>query len=198
MRHTLKNLAVAFVTVVILAGALSAPHAVDALPGAFLTISHAVDLSLIRPGETATFTITVVNEGDAPAHQVVISNPLPSVFMVTSAESSRGSTAVAGQLVTLTLDTLNPDERVVLKVVAGVRTSVKPPVDTLNSATITYSGGPPRNAGAALRITGGTLPATGEHPDEPDFSVVWTGALLALLAGLAIFLHDRRRAVRRS
>jgi uncharacterized repeat protein (TIGR01451 family) len=194
MFHALAQTAAALVMLI----AVRTVRPGHTLPGAFLTISHSVDSVLIRPGETAVFTIHVANEGDAPAVQLRIDNPLPAVFQVISVQSSRGTALVQGQRVTLSLNTLEPGESVTLNIDVGVRETVKPPVDTLNNATLTYSGGLPRNAGVALRITAGTLPATGERPDEPDFSLLWTGALLALLGGLTIFLRDWRQRTCRS
>jgi uncharacterized repeat protein (TIGR01451 family) len=152
------------------------------------------DPALAKPGETVTYTITVTNRGTAPGYSVVVTDPVPSVLRVIRAETTQGTYTINGQQVTFNLGTLLPGRTITMRVYAEIRPGVVPPIDTVNTACLnngTCSSGP-------LRITSGSLPATGEHPDEPPFNPVPFGAaLIVATAAVAALAYRRtRRAAR--
>jgi uncharacterized repeat protein (TIGR01451 family) len=151
-------------------------------------------LQFIQPGETATFTLMVSNNGTVNALAVIVTDALPDPLVFVSATTTQGTFTVNGNTVTFNIGTVAPGQTVTLKIVARARTDVKTPIDTTNIATLNSSGGT-RSASAALRITRISLPATGEHPNEIPLAL-W---LLVALAGgmglaIAVIRIQRKRA----
>jgi uncharacterized repeat protein (TIGR01451 family) len=137
------------------------------------------DPALAKPGETITYTITVTNRGGVAGYGVIVTDPVPSVLRIIRAETTQGTYAINGQQVVFNLGTLLPGRVITMRVYAEIRPGVVPPVDTVNTACL--------NTGACasgpLRITSGSLPATGEHPDEPPIN-----PLLPISAGLVLVI----------
>ncbi len=129
-----------------------------------LQFSKTSDLSLVRPGETVRFTITVSNTGSTPILNVVVTDPVPDIFTIESVSASQGTYTINGNTVVFNVGTLNPSITATLTIVAKVRGDVQPPVNAMNTASVDYSGGGRRSASSPIRITGGVLPRTGEHP----------------------------------
>lgn len=152
-----------------------------------LLLSKAADPSLVQPGETIRFTITVTNNGGTAASGIVVTDPVPDAFAVQSASAEQGTFTINGNTVVFSIGTLNPNQTVRLTIVAQVRQTITPPADVVNTAFADYSGGSRLSSSASIRITGGSLPRTGEHPDEPAApGGVWPLMLAILVAVLAI------------
>ena len=98
-------------------------------------------------GDTVTFTIRVTNGGNAPASNVVVTDPLLNIFdvvSVTSVYQAGGnagtisvSPAPAPQTVTVTLGTLNTTDVVIITIITTVNGSGNPPIT--NTARLTTS-----------------------------------------------------------
>jgi len=151
------------------------------------------DATLMRRGETVTFTVSALNRGTAAAQNVFIEDQLPAeYFTVQSATTTKGTLAIAKNSVTVTINVFDPGEVVTLRVVARVSDSAPIPSNAVNNVTMSYLGGQRRYASVPMRITSGNLPATGERPDDRAVQalVVTLGAAIFGLAFMA-----RRRSV---
>jgi len=170
------------------------PDAAQVLANEPLLI-HNVDNALMRPGETATFSLLVTNPGVRSYSDVVISDTLPTILRLASAGASRGETSISGQAVQFTLGHLAPGETVTMQVSVRAVDNVQIPADALNAATLSYTGGLPRTVTAAVRVTAGRLPATGERPLQSYKGILETialGAVAALAFGFGVYLRFRR------
>ena len=149
-------------------------------------LSMAADPQLAEPGEIVTFTITVINHGDMPATNVIVSDPLESALQIGSAAASQGIFTINGQSVLFTVGSINPAQTVTLKVLTHVRGNVVPPMDVINTVRLDYVQGSRRIMSVTIHITRGNLPATGEHPyDAPDVLLpLVVGGLLVSLLGV--------------
>jgi len=149
-------------------------------------LSMAADPQLAEPGEIVTFTITIINHGDMPATNVIVSDPLESALQIGSAAASQGIFTINGQSVLFTVGSINPAQTVTLKVLTHVRGNVVPPMDVINTVRLDYVQGSRRIMPVTVHITRGNLPATGEHPyDAPDVLLpLVVGGLLVSLLGV--------------
>ncbi len=149
------------------------------------TIAKFADKTLVLPGETVTFTITVTNNSSAPVGNVVVTDPINDPLLLISAAASQGAFAINANSVTFTIGLVNPAQMVSLTVVTKVRTDVKPPHDVINTATLNNTG---KIASVSVHITAGGLPGTGEHPRDDlsiaPISILVLAIALALIGGL--------------
>ncbi len=154
-----------------------------------------VDPSLALPGEIVTFTLTATNHGNAAAQNVVVEDQIPSPYFIPiSASTTKGSYTITGNDVTFYIGTLNAGETATMTIVTRVSSNAPTPSDPINTAILTYTGGARRTSTATIHITRGTLPATGEHPENrlPFLTVV-----ALAIAGGAILVLRRYRPIRR-
>ena len=126
-------------------------------------IAKFVDKTLALPGETVTFTITLTNNGTAPATNVVVTDPINDPLLVTGASATQGTFAINANVVTFSVGSVTPGQLITLIVVTKVRADVKPPSDVINTATLNNNG---KTASVSVHITAGMLPSTGEHPSD--------------------------------
>jgi uncharacterized repeat protein (TIGR01451 family) len=157
-------------------------------------ITKLADISLALPGEIVNFTLTATNRGTASAVNVVVDDQLPNeYFTVISASTTKGTFTITGNNVQFIIGTLAPNEVVTMKIVTRVRADAPIPVDAINVATLTDSTGSRRTSSATVRLTRGSLPATGEHPDStvPLVPIVVGGAILVIAAATVV---RRRRS----
>nr|WP_276611749.1 IPTL-CTERM sorting domain-containing protein [Thiorhodococcus mannitoliphagus] len=113
--------------------------------------------SLLPSGGTTTYTLTVTNQGDAPAYDVSVTDALPDVF--TSASTSTGGCSVAGRNLTCDIDEIAPDTTVTLTFDATAGSISGSQIT--NSATATWT---------SLPGAHGTVPADetlGLTPGDP-------------------------------
>lgn len=173
---------------------VSATNAADATASASTTVSASPDLSLRKTvvgtlvaGGSGTYRFTVTNSGTAAAHDVVVSDPLPTGVTpapggpcVEDPETPRLLTCPLG--VVAAGETVSVDVRVLLSatlsgsVVNGAVVSAaaidRDPTD--NTSTVTASLAPP-------------LPATGSNPLLPLLALV-----LVALGSLLVWWSPRR------
>jgi uncharacterized repeat protein (TIGR01451 family) len=163
-------------------------------------LTKTVDPALALPNEAVTFTITTMNRGGQPATNLIISNPLPTGLIFSSATQTQGTnslgTSASGSVVvTFNLGSLNAGQSATMAIKAIVSKGVIPPTDLVNTATLNWAGSP-RTASTTLRITGGILPATGEHPDDfevPGISLIVLGLLAVTTVAVAGAILLQRR-----
>jgi len=155
-------------------------------------LSKTSDTGLVVPGQKVTFTLTVTNTGTASATNVTITDVLPAPLSYVSASTSQGTVMANGNTIVFTIGTVNPGQVLSLTIVTIVDPKATPPLDVTNTAVLSYSSGT-TNGSTTLHITGGTLPATGEHPLDADLRAGLLALPIALLIGLGIVVANRRR-----
>ncbi len=150
------------------------------------------DATLMTRGEIVTFTVSALNRGTAPAQNVVIEDQLPVEYLtVQSATTTKGTLTMAINTVTVTINVFDPGEVVTLRVIARVNNFAPLPSDAVNTVMVNYSGGQRRYTSAPMRITGGSLPATGERPDDRAAQVLIAMVGAAIL-GFALIVRSRK------
>ncbi len=137
-----------------------------------------------------TFTLTIGNDGNAPATQVALSDPLSVFLENVSAASSQGvvSYDAAAHKVTAQIGTLDPGKQVIVTIKARVK-SLHPgetPVTFSNSAIVTFSEGNQRDSNR-VQVTISGPPPPPEIPEPATVLLVAGG-----LAGLAGWARRRR------
>ncbi len=158
------------------------------------------DPSLVVPGEEVTFILTVGNNGNLPATNVVVVDPLPDTFILDGAATPQGTYVIDGNTVTFYVGTIQPGQIIDLTVFATVaaHVNVDAGLTLINEATLTYAENPNAvlTADATLDLIT-TLPQTGYAPDEPGRDPVRTAAIAAAISlvvlGLVGLLVLRRR-----
>ncbi|MVA77504.1 DUF11 domain-containing protein, partial [Auraticoccus sp. F435] len=105
------------------------------VPGADLSLVKTVDPEVLSPGEPATFTLTVVNDGPSVARQVTVTDPVDPALTVTAVDGADCQVDQDG-VVTCDLGDLAPDaDPVVITIDADVPADYAPATFT-NSATV--------------------------------------------------------------
>jgi LPXTG-site transpeptidase (sortase) family protein len=115
-------------------------------------LSKAGDPLVASVGEIVTFTLTVTNEGNAPAPNVVVTDPLPAIFDVTNVTSIYQSGGSAGTITITPPIGVGPPP---YAVVVNLGTLGVTDVVTITIETVVNSlGSPPITNHASLAITG--------------------------------------------
>ncbi len=151
-----------------------------------------VDPALALPGETVTFTITVNNQGNAVVNNVIVTDPVPDRLIIKSVHTPQGSYQINGNTITFSLGTMGGGQTVTLTVTAQIRPNVVPPADIGNTATANLNG-KILSATANVHVTGGTLPNTGEHPDEQQLPLAPVFGIVTLAVCAGVVLMRRRQ-----
>jgi len=157
-------------------------------------LAKIADVSLAQPGSPVKFTLTVTNIGTAAASGVVVVDSLPSPLQFVSATASQGAFAVSGNTVTFTVGTVNPGQVITLTISTMVSASAQPPLTVINTATLNDGQGHSSSSSASIRITGGSLPGTGEHPttsDNPPWRLLVGGFIAFVIIGLGFRWRQR-------
>ncbi len=182
---------------------LGAANAAPVTASHELLFSSVVDPAVTKAASSAsiftsapiTFTLTVGNQGNAPATQVILSDPLSSFLENVSASSSQGTASydAAAHKVMVQIGTLNPGQQVLVTIKARVKASlpVQTPVTLHNSAFVTFAEGNQRDSNRVQVIITGPPPP----PEIPEPATVLL--LAGGLAGLAGWV-GRARTKRRS
>jgi len=156
-------------------------------------ISKSVDRTIVQPGDTVTWTVTITNPSNLSLPNVGFIDTLPNDLEVLSATASAGTVSVNGQRVTFAIDPLPPNATVTVSVRTRVRPTVRPPFLIVNLAALTgpYSGSASARIASdqATLLSVGALPATGEPP--------WWRFPLAIIAGGAFIIGGLALARRR-
>jgi LPXTG-site transpeptidase (sortase) family protein len=151
-------------------------------------------------GDTLTFTITIRNNGSAPALKVRLSDSLEaySYLRVTNPTTTQGTARVegnAGRTVIADIGTLNPNEVVTVTFQISVITTPATTQSLFNTATITFewpegTTSQTRSATSSVfTVRGGsTLPGTGELPLETSPNLSVSQFLPAIILGGVVVL----------
>ncbi|MBC6935989.1 MAG: DUF11 domain-containing protein [Chloroflexi bacterium] len=163
------------------------PPGTPGTPGApgTLGISKTPDDPFAEPGKIVSWTITVTNDTDTPATNVVVEDRVPDELEIVPPLPP--SATVSGQLVTVTFDLIPPRSSASVTITTRVRDDVQVPFIIVNPAGII--GGPATEASV---ISVQRLPETGETP-----LIRWVilgGALVIVLAGGWLLLRRLGRA----
>ena len=148
-------------------------------------LSKTADPLRASVGETVTFTITVTNQGNVPAPNVIVTDPLPAVFDVVNVTSTyqgggnAGTTTVtpaigvgpAPYTVVVDLGTLAVTDVVTIEIETVVNSLGNPPI--VNQASLAITGAIDNNllnnlddVRIRLGVGGVRLPSTGFAPDH--------------------------------
>ncbi|HXQ38955.1 MAG TPA: sortase, partial [Anaerolineales bacterium] len=134
-------------------------------------------------GETVTFTITVTNQGNAPAPNVIVTDPLPAMFDVVNVTSVYQAGGSAGTItvtpaigvgpapytVVVDLGSLSVTDVVIIEIETVVNSLGNPPI--VNQARLALTGATDNNllnnvsdVNIRLGVGGVRLPSTGFAP----------------------------------
>ncbi len=111
-------------------------------PQPHLTIDMNGSVTRGRITRMITYTVTVGNDGDAPADDVVVEDTLPQGLLVRGLSSTQGACTHDGRAVTCTVGTIAPTESAVIKMYALTTLSEEQVTNTAcvaadNCATVT-------------------------------------------------------------
>ncbi len=178
-----------------------------ASPGAFasntpgvtapsLSIMMVCEPTLAQPGDTVTFAITLVNQGNATASGVIVSDRVPQALRLIAGTASQGTFTISGAFITFNIGAIAPSQSVTLRIVTVVRADAPIPSDIVNVVRLDYDGGTTTQttASATVHLTHGLLPTTGEHPTDPAtglFGALWALGLIGVV-GCLYWLRTRR------
>ena len=146
-------------------------------------LSKAGDPLFASVGETVTFTIMVTNQGNAPAPNVIVTDPLPAIFDVVNMTSTYQGGGNAGTInvtpaigvgpapytVTVNLGTLAVTDVVIIEIETVVNSLGSPPI--VNQASLATSAidnnllNNVDDTNIRLGVGGVRLPATGFAPN---------------------------------
>ncbi|NDJ77442.1 MAG: DUF11 domain-containing protein [Chloroflexi bacterium] len=133
------------------------------------------------PGEQASWTLVITNNGNEAVPAVTMTGTLPAELRIERADAAQGSFAINGQAVTFEVGSLGPGASVTAQIVTTVMSS--PTTGLLASTATLESAGTTRTAQAEIEVPT-TLPATGYPPDEPLETNAWP----VVFVGIAAFL----------
>ena len=143
------------------------------------------DPTRVFVGELVTFTITVTNNGNQTATDVVVTDPLPSNMSVVSAVSAPPHTVtiIPPRTVQVDIGDMDPIDVVTITIVARVNSTGTPPI--INQVELTTTSptdfDPNNRSSITLEVLQPALPETGFAPGKitrlPDQTAAKTYAL---------------------
>ena len=127
-----------------------------------ITLSKTDGVNIAAPGQTLTYTLTFTNTGLVPAHNIVITDTLPTglTFGSCTPGSLGGSCSASGSIITYTAAaTLGVNQSSSITITAQIPPTLTDGATLINTATLTYtdSANNPRPAVTASDTT--TVPA---------------------------------------
>jgi LPXTG-site transpeptidase (sortase) family protein len=179
------------------------------------SLSKVSNRTQISFGESLTFTITIRNNGTAPALDTRLTDSLEAYtyLRVTNPTTTRGTASITGtanRTVSVNIGTINPGQVVTVTFQVGVATTPATTQSLFNTATISWEWPADDTdttrqsrsvTSSVFTVRGGTtLPGTGEIPLEAPSAglsnfIVPGLVLLGLLAFLALILLFKRKGV---
>jgi uncharacterized repeat protein (TIGR01451 family) len=115
------------------------------------SLTKAVEPAEARIGDEVYFNLTVTNQGDAAAQDVVVTDDVPAAFDILAVSADRGEVAVNGNTVVASLGTVEPGETITIRISTRVNDQA-PLAEIFNTGVLTTSAGTDivsNNAGAA-------------------------------------------------
>jgi uncharacterized repeat protein (TIGR01451 family) len=101
-------------------------------------VTKAASVAEARIGDIVDFTLTVTNHGGETADDVVVTDALPDFLDVVEANSEKGTVAVDGRVVVVTIGPVRPNEVIVIRIRTRVNDRAQPPGGR-NSVALTSS-----------------------------------------------------------
>lgn len=156
------------------------------------------------PGDHVRMTVTIRNEGNAPATHLVMRTTLADALLPFSVQTPRGIPAVNGQDISVALGTLDGGEEVVITIESVVRSGVAPGQGMHAAVSVTYDGGeaggtfpppPPTPVPPTLdRPICPFLPESGGHsaPSSLWSDLLFASATVLFIVGAALWRRTRR------
>jgi LPXTG-site transpeptidase (sortase) family protein len=172
----------------------------------YMSITKAASASIVKPGNTLTFTIKVSNTGSAPAVDVTVTDNINSVLNISSVSTTKGTYTVntSTRTVTVNVGSLSPNQSATITIVTKVNTTATTTATYTNYARLSHKYGGvtfsinSNTVSFTVQISG-TLPPTGLAPINPDYEED-SGIFLPLLiicivlglSGLVIIIQSLR------
>lgn len=166
---------------------------------ATLTVSKDASPATVRQNQNITFNIEIRNTGNLAATNVNLTDQLPNLLSLVSAQSTQGNPVAntSTRTASVSIGTINPNATVRVTVIGRVRTSVSANTTQTNVANVSYrSGTTDRTASDSINFTvapTSSLPNTGgrERPalyaaaedPGPYQGLSWMAIGIALLLG---------------
>ena len=111
------------------------------------------------PGDTLTYTIDIQNLEDTPQENVVLRDTIPDFLEIIAVNTTKGTTAVNGQTVTVDIGTLEPNETVTITIQVRIRDSAQDGDTAINVAEVTV--GPD---GSTVTVPTNPVPVSVDQP----------------------------------
>ncbi|MBN1429491.1 MAG: DUF11 domain-containing protein [Anaerolineae bacterium] len=109
-------------------------------------------------GEQVTYNLVVSNPHSQAINNVIVTDPIPPIFDVVDVATSRGTSSVSGQVVTVSIGTLQPGEQVTIAIIVQGNATAQPG-QVCNVATAGNT-----RAEGCVTLMPTQLPATGGRP----------------------------------
>lgn len=109
-----------------------------------LSLTKEADVESVAPGETVGYVLTVTNTADAPATDVVVSDPLPAHTTLSGTVSTDRGTVLGRTPVEVALGTLEAGATAEVRFAVSVDSPLEPGIERIeNRATVAGAGLPP-------------------------------------------------------
>jgi large repetitive protein len=152
------------------------------------------------PGEEVRWTIDIFNPSAIPMTNIRVTDVVQPYLSLISATATAGQISIDGQTVTLTLNTLSPNQTVTITIVTVVRGNPLPPplgpsgtqamctpngpLLTENISCLQYDGAAQICAKAQVVCRPSSLPNTGETPVTVDLWRMFASAMIVFSVGV--------------
>jgi len=123
-----------------------------------VTISKSVMPPFALPGNTVTWTITVINPNSAPVANVTVTDNVPADLEILSTSASSGTASANGQSVSATIPQIDANQTVTISIQTRIRATTSLPFSIRNEACA----GAQCSSAQILSVS--ALPSTGQSP----------------------------------